>query len=212
MKILRPIISIILSLILFMVLTGTLKHPHDAHYNPSSDAIYGLGNAPDSVRVEIKTLLNAFQSGYTSRDLKNVKPFTESMFALKNVLILGTMPNEIFIGHTGAEKLVHNDWAFWGDCTFAVENAHISSHGNVAWISMIGAVRFDISRHLYLPLRISGVAVKELSEWKFQQMNFQFDLNLQGLLITIALLLIWFVVSMLWLIVTLIQTVKTRKS
>lgn len=127
------------------------------------------------------------------------------LFAEKNVLILGTMPNEICIGHKEARRLVFADWYAWGDCTFQIENSNVSSYGDIAWISTLGYVKFDLSSLLVLPLRLTGVMVNENDVWKFQKMQFQFDLDLTYLLITIFLMIIWVTISILKLIVVIIR-------
>lgn len=76
---------------------------------------------------------------------------------------------------------------------------------SVAWVSMIGTVEFDMSRWLELPLRVSGVMVKEHRTWKFQQVQFQFDLDLSWLLGSIILLSIMLLASILRLLVVVIR-------
>ena len=71
-----------------------------------------------------------------------------------------------------------------------MEQANISVKDSVAWISTIGYVEFDMSRFLVLPLRYSAIMVLDDSSWKFQQIQFQFDLdNLKILMVIILLLL-----------------------
>ena len=74
---------------------------------------------------------------------------------------------------------------------------NISTQGNVAWISTIGFVEFDLSRFLVLPLRFSGVLVLEDFGWKFQQVQFQFDLDSSFTVMAILLLWILFGLSVL---------------
>jgi hypothetical protein len=45
------------------------------------------------------------------------------LFSKENILVLGTMPNEILIGQEKFSKLVFSDWKSWGDCTFLMNNA-----------------------------------------------------------------------------------------
>jgi hypothetical protein len=66
----------------------------------------------------------------------------------------------------------------------------------------------DLSIYLVLPLRLTGVMVKENGFWKFQQMQFQFDLDLTNVLVTIVLMIIWFLVSLLSLTFVVVRSLK----
>jgi len=202
---------VLLSILLYSVII-ILRHPHKAYYDANDAFIFSNGNAPDSVRSEIVEQLNKFQDGYTHRDIGQLQPFMEELFSQENILVLGTMPYEILIGRDKVSRLVLSDWKSWGDCTFLVNTAHISTSGNVAWISTIGYVEFDMSRFLVLPLRLSAVLVRENLTWKFQYMQFQFDLDFTFLLLTMTLLVIWLSVSVISLTVMTVRSLgKTSK-
>ncbi|MCP4536468.1 MAG: nuclear transport factor 2 family protein [Chloroflexi bacterium] len=117
------------------------------------------------------------------------------------------MPKEIFIGHERAIQLVQSDWEYWGDCRFLMDNAQISASGPVAWFSTIGTVRMD-GINLTLPLRLSGVLVKNDNAWEFQQLQFQFDLNLQWMFLVIALLIGWLIVNVLLVLFYVYRAVR----
>ncbi|MFC2136473.1 nuclear transport factor 2 family protein [Bacteroidota bacterium] len=210
MKIVKPLFSVLFALFMLYVLTTILENPHKQFYNSDDTFIFSEGNAPDSVRTEIIQLLTKFQNGYTKRDTTQLKPFMEELFA-ENILILGTMPQEVCAGRKEARRLVYWDWRGWGDCTFRVKDANVSSFENVAWISTIGYVDMDLSRFLTLPLRLSAVAVKENNEWKFQYMQFQFDLDLTYVLVAIVITLIWSLVSLIKLITVIVLFVRKTK-
>ena len=128
-------------LFIFLLLYSAIvvfSHPHSELYNKEDVYIYSRGNASDSVRSLIIEQLQKFQDGYTERDTSQVTLFMEQLFSQNDILILGTMPREIYIGYDRASKLILSDWESWGDCTFLIKNAHISTSGNVAWISTIG--------------------------------------------------------------------------
>ena len=120
------------------------------------------------------------------------------------------MPNEIYSGYDEATDLILSDWLSWGDVKLLVENANISAYGDVAWISTIGYVEFDLSRYLILPLRFSGVLVQEESGWKFQQVQFQFDLDSSFTVLAILLLSIMILVIVLRLIYIVYIVLRTR--
>ena len=212
MKIVKQIFKVLLISILLYLVIIILRHPHKEYYSDNDAFIFSNGNAPENVRSEIIEQLHKFQDGYTHRDTAQLKPFMEQLFSQKNILVLGTMPNEILIGYEKVSKLVISDWTSWGDCTFLMNNAHISTSGNIAWISTIGYVKFDISRFLILPLRLSAVMVKEHSTWKFQYMQFQFDLDFTSLLLAILILILWLSVSLVALTVVIVKSInKTNK-
>ncbi len=207
MKIIIQLLHTIFALFVLFILTRTLEDPHQ-DFIPSQDSfIFSKGNAPEDVRAEIIDQLNKFQDGYTKRDTSLIKSFMQQLFAEENALILGVMPNEIFIGQKGVKRLLFGDWnrGRWGDCTFLIENTNISCYGDVAWISTLGYVKFDLSSLLVLPFRLTGVMVKENDLWKFQQMQFQFDLDLTFVLIAIFLMIIWVMISTIKLIVIIIR-------
>jgi len=190
-------------LLLFTLLV--LRQPHKAYDDAPDDHIYSGGNAPPDVRAEIRTQLDKFQAGYTRRDLDQVDTFMAALFSQENILVLGTMPDEIYTDYDQVSKLIYSDWNAWGDVTFLMDNANISSNGDTAWIATIGYVRFDVPSFLVLPLRLNAVLVREGQAWKFQAMNFQFDLNLFFLFFTVILLTAWLVASLVALVLAIIR-------
>jgi len=136
----------------------------------------------------------------------------QSLYSNDNILILGTMPGEIFTGYKSATGLVKDDWESWDDCHFAMDSANISSNGDVAWFSSRGYVKFDLSRLLVIPLRFTGVMVKENGTWKFQQQQFQFDVDFSFSMLATVLLFVWLVVSVITLVIATIKSLKKRTS
>lgn len=204
------LLRIILLFIILFLVTRVFKKADEKIILSPSEAPYSLGNSPDSVRMEIIDQLRKFQDGYSKRDPKNIDNFMQSLYSKNNILILGTMPKEVYKGYENAVRLVKSDWESWGDCKFAIDSANISSLGNTVWFSTKGYVEFDLSKLLVLPLRLTGIMVKEDQEWKFQQQQFQFDIDLSFSLIATLVISAWIFIS----IITLsIKTVKIlRKS
>lgn len=211
MRIANGIIRVCLICILLYSVLIVLRHPHKAYYGSTNTYPFSRGNAAEDVRAEIIKQLHEFHDGYIQRDTSRLEPFMEQLFSQDNILVLGTQPREILTSYERAKVLVSSDWKSWGDCTFLMDNAHISTSGNVAWISTVGYVEFDMSRFLVLPLRLSAVMVKEADFWKFQQMQFQFDVDISSLLLTIILLLIWLPVSLISLTVVTVRSVRRRR-
>jgi len=201
MNILKNVLKIFFIILVLFLQLSTFKNQHQDYYGAGGKFIYSRGNAPEAVRTEIIDQLHAFQEGYTKRDTSLLGHFMDQLFSRESIVILGTMPQEIYVGFDEATYLVESDWLEWGDCRFIVDNAQVSSAGNVAWLSTIGYVEFDLSRFLVWPLRLSAVTVKEGGVWKFQQVQFQFDLNLVMSLGVIILLLSWLLGSILSLTV-----------
>ena len=137
--------------IAIFVITQTFTIPHKEYYEKQDAFIYSQGNASSEVKKEVAIKLQHFQDGYTARDLNKVDSFMQDLFSKENILILGTMPNEIYSGYESAKRLVHDDWAYWGDVKLLMNNANISSKDSVAWVSTIGYVEFDLSSLLVLP-------------------------------------------------------------
>lgn len=211
MKIVKHLLHTLFAFFMLYMLTRTLMHPHENYYNSPDLYIYSKGNTTAAERSKIVSQLNKFQDGYTKRDTSQIKSFMNELFSKDNLLVLGTMPNEILKNHNSASRLVKADWRRWGDCTFLINNSNISVSGNVAWISTIGYVKFDLSSLLVLPLRLSAVMIKEADTWKFQMMQFQFDLDLTNVLVTIVLMIIWTIFSVVLLIIVIAKSLKNYR-
>ena len=200
MAVAKQVFKVVLLSVLLLSIVLVFRQPHTAFYNASDAYVFSAGSAVDPARSEILEQLFRFQDGYTRRDLDKLDSFMERLFSQENAMILGTMPDEIYIGYKDVSRLIYSDWNAWGDCTFFMQNAHISTSGNAAWISTIGYVKFDVPRFLVLPLRLSAVMVKEELGWKFQFIQFQFDLNFITLFLTALIVSAWLLVSLISLI------------
>lgn len=170
------------------------------HDNPSL-YLYGEGNAGVELRAEILEQLAYFNDGYHARDTAILDAYMDRLFSRENMLVLGTMPREIYPGFEGAADLVSSDWLYWGDVNLLVESANISAYDSVAWFSMIGNVEFDMTSLLDLPLRVSGLMVLEDQDWKFQQLQFQFDLDTSWILFVIVFLTLLLLLSIIRLVI-----------
>lgn len=210
MKIFLNILVVIgFGLTLFLAaLTFEMTSP-EYHEDPGL-FLYDHGNALPMDRAEILEQLELFKMGYTNRDTSILDSYMDQLFSNENILILGTMPGEIFSGYSEAADLVGSDWLYWGDVNMLPEGANISVQDSVAWFSMIGNVEFDMSRLLNLPLRISGVMVLGEQDWKFQQLQFQFDLDTRWVLYVIIILSLLLLLSFIRLVVVIVRTLQRR--
>jgi len=204
MKIFLNILVVAGFALALFVTTRTFVIPHQEYQADTSLFLYDQGNAGPQVRAEILQQLERFQKGYTERDTSILESYMEKLFSKENILILGTMPGEIYSGYLEAADLVSSDWLYWGDVTMLTESSNISVSDSVAWFSMIGHVVFDMSSLLDLPLRVSGVMVQTDQGWKFQQLQFQFDLDVSLVLYVSILLSLLLLASIIRLVYVLI--------
>ena len=208
MKIILHVLLIVGLGITLMLTARILTNSHKDHQEDPDLFLYDHGNADPETRQEILSQLYVFQEGYESRDTSKLDVYMDKLFSRENILILGTMPKEIYSGFEEAADLIGSDWLYWGDVRFQMDRANISCADTIAWFSTIGQVEFDMSRLLKPALRLSGIMVKEDSSWKFQQLQFQFDLDTTWVLLAIFLLALMLLLSIVKLIVLL---VKMRK-
>jgi hypothetical protein len=210
--IVKILLRILLLLVILFLVTRIFRRADEQKILSPATAAFSKGNASDSTRKEIIDQLIKFQDGYSQRDTSLVKAFMQSLYSRENILILGTMPGEIFIGYDRAAHLVQSDWESWGDCKFNVDSANISSAGDIAWFSTKGYVKFDLSKFLVIPLRLTGTMVKEDQVWKFQQQQFQFDIDFSLTLLAILILVVWILVTLVTLAVISVRVKKARTS
>jgi hypothetical protein len=210
--IVKILLRIVLLLVILFLVTRIFKRADEQSILSPAKSAYSKGNAPDSTRKEIIGQLNKFQDGYSKRDTSQVDAFMQSLYSRENVLILGTSPGEIFKGYDRASNLVQSDWESWGDCRFMIDSANISSVGDVAWFSTKGYVKFDLSKFLVIPLRLTGVMVKEDQVWKFRQQQFQFDIDFSFTLLATLILAVWILVSLVILAVVSVRFIRARSS
>lgn len=198
---LRLLFVLLINVVLLWAVTKLYSNPWREGFPPADMFPLARGNASDDIRAEVTAQLAEFQTGYSRREGAQLGSFMERLFTADNVILLGTMPREVYAGFDRASKLIESDWASWGDCRFLIDRAHVSARGNVAWVATVGYVKFDLSRFLVLPLRLSGVLVKQDATWKFQFLQFQFDLDLGWVLLVEIVLVAWLAVNvglLLW--------------
>ena len=82
----------------------------------------------------------------------------------------------------------------------------------MAWFSARGYVEFDLSSLLVIPLRLTGVMIKEEGTWKFQKQQFQFDIDFSFSMLACVLLFIWLVVNVIMLVVVFVRSYSRRTS
>lgn len=101
---------------------------------------------------KIRALLQAFQDGYTRRDLNQLEQFM-ALFT-PDAEVIGTngiQPgvDEWYTSRDSARELVKGDWESWGDLRLDLDSASIRVHGDIAWIAASATVTKTIGDENY---------------------------------------------------------------
>lgn len=97
-----------------------------------------FARTPDTEAV--RSVLKAFQDGYTRRDPAHLDAFLQHFAPDPDLLIVGTGDHEWQTGLHEARELIEGDWLYWGQLQLDVERAMISQSGDVAWLATHGTV------------------------------------------------------------------------
>ena len=101
---------------------------------------------------EIRSLLQAFQEGYTRRDLTHVDAFM-ALFTNEAEVIgtNGVAPgvDEWYMDRASARELVAGDWEGWGDLRLDLDSTSIHSRGEVGWLAAAATVTKIIGEENY---------------------------------------------------------------
>lgn len=132
-----------------------------------------LGDAPLSIRSEVLKQLKAFQAGYTNRDPQQVAAFMDQIFPRdKNIVFLGTDPNEWITGYDSISQFIYADWKNWGDVRLDTEHPLICTSGNVAWLATSGVLESGRNSR---PLRFTAILAMDDGRWTFRHVQFQWE-------------------------------------
>lgn len=96
-----------------------------------------------NLREEILSLLQAFQDGYTRRDLTHVDSFMELFTHDAEVIgTNGVKPgvDEWFMDRASARELVAGDWEGWGDLRLDLDSMSVRQRGDVGWVAASATV------------------------------------------------------------------------
>jgi hypothetical protein len=88
---------------------------------------------------EIRSLLQAFQDGYTRRDVSQVGPFMELFAADAEVIGTNSVKpgvDEWYMDRATARELVEGDWQSWGDLRLELDSMSVHSRGDVGWVAL----------------------------------------------------------------------------
>jgi hypothetical protein len=101
---------------------------------------------------EIRALLQAFQDGYTRRDLSQVDVFMDLFTAEAEVIgTNGVRPgqDEWYLDRAAARELVAGDWQGWGDLRLDLDSMSVHSRGEVGWVAATATVTQIIGSENY---------------------------------------------------------------
>jgi hypothetical protein len=101
---------------------------------------------------EIRSLLQAFQDGYTRRDLTQTDAFME-LFTSDTEVIgtngVGPGIDEWYMDRASARELVAGDWEGWGDLRLDLDSMSIHSRSDVGWVAAAATVTKVIGEENY---------------------------------------------------------------
>lgn len=121
---------------------------------------------------EIRSLLQAFQDGYTQRDLKSVDSFLQLFTAEVEVIgTNGVRPgvDEWYIDRTSARELIAGDWEGWGDLLLDLDSMSIHSRSDVGWVAVPATVTKIIGKENYASYLEFVKTLIDRPEWSAEQ-------------------------------------------
>lgn len=94
---------------------------------------------------DVRHTLQAFQDGYSARDVSRLDEFMQLFDSGEDIEMIGIgaakrAANEWFEGQARIRSIVEGDWLYWGDVHLDVDGAKITVRGDVAWLSTTGTV------------------------------------------------------------------------
>jgi len=131
------------------------------------------GDASGATRADVMRTMDAFQVGYDHRDVRLLDGFMGRLFPREGeVLLLGTESNEWVRGYDDVKRVIRNDWVDWANLRLDLNDCQVSSAGDVAWVATRGYVYSVVSKR---PVRFSATLERMNGEWKFRQLQFQYE-------------------------------------
>jgi hypothetical protein len=101
---------------------------------------------------EIYLLLQAFQDGYTRREISLVDSFMELFTTDAEVIgTNGVQPglDEWYMDRATARELVEGDWQGWGDLRLDLKSMSVHHRGDVGWVAASATVTQTIGAENY---------------------------------------------------------------
>ena len=139
---------------------------------------YPASNISESNRQAIEKTLTVFQEGYTLRDASKINECIAQTIDTASIFILGTNPNEIFKGKSGAQGLLYGDWAYWGNVKYDIDRLYADQiTDSIVYVVFPGNITLDFNK-MNFPLQVTSVMVQDDDgQWKFSKMQFIYGWN-----------------------------------
>jgi len=105
-----------------------------------------------NLQDEIRQLLQAFQDGYTRRDVTQTDSFMELFTTDAEVIgTNGVKPglDEWYMDRASARELVEGDWQSWGDLRLDLDAMSVHQRGDVGWVAASATVTQTIGAENY---------------------------------------------------------------
>jgi len=100
----------------------------------NSDIEFAIHNSREIQAV--RKALEKLQNAYIDRDCEKVDEFmNENYVDDDDALIIGTSGDEVCKGKEMIRQLLHDDWKYWGQVTFDLDNAYVYVRDSVAWFA-----------------------------------------------------------------------------
>lgn len=170
---------------------------------------YTTGNSTIKDRQAIIHVFDILQQGYSKRDISKIDYYINETIDTTSIVVLGTNPNEIFIGKKGIQQLFYGDWKFWGDVKLNLEKAHITQLNSIAYVAFTGSIKIDVWR-INFPLRITGMVVNENSKWLINKLQFQYDMNTNFIIFGIIASVLAVVSFIILILISLLCFIRKR--
>jgi hypothetical protein len=106
----------------------------------------------NTTQNEVRALLEAFQDGYTHRDLAALDAFMELFLPQAEVIgTNGISPgvDEWYPDRESARKMIQGDWEEWGAFQLDLKNASVHTLGDTGWIAASATVSITIGPENY---------------------------------------------------------------
>ncbi len=130
----------------------------------------GMINMADNVQQKVLDLLEKYVQAYHEKDLDGIlKLFTDR----DDLVLIGTGYDEWIKGYEEIRSGFERDFKQADNIRVKFRKVTVSSSDNVAWLSahMTMDTRVD-GRDIYLPGRLTAVALKIDGEWLFTQLHY----------------------------------------
>jgi hypothetical protein len=110
-------------------------------------------------QLEVRSALQKFQDGYTSRDVDKLDEFMQLFVQDDSIEMIGIgaskrAENEWFEGLDRVRYIIEDDWTYWGNVRLDVEGAKVTVKDDTAWLSTTGTVTqteaFDTAIQMHL--------------------------------------------------------------